>query len=63
MEEEIENILNQFYSFNRPDIQDLSVLDESPELGIVCIRWRADDQVITVKSILQGEERILNRLT
>ncbi len=63
MEEEIEIILDQFYSFNRPEIKDLSVLDESPELGIFCIRWRADDQVITVKSILHGGERILNQLT
>jgi hypothetical protein len=63
MEDQIESILDQFYNYARPDITQLSVLDESLDLGIICIRWRDGDKVITVKSILQDNKRLLNQLT
>ena len=63
MEDQIESILDQFYNFNRPDISQLSVLSESPDLNIICIRWRDGEKVITIKSILHDNERLLNQLT
>lgn len=62
MEEQIELILDQYYDFNRPDIKELQILDESPELGILCIRWRVGTETITVKSITQDNKLLLTRL-
>ena len=62
MEELIERILNQYYDWNRPDIKDLQILDESPDLGIMCIRWRDDGKTFTVKSILQDNKLLLTEL-
>ena len=62
MEEQIELILDQYYDFNRPDIKELQILGESPELGILCIRWRVGTETITVKSITQDNKLLLTRL-
>ncbi len=54
MEEQIERTIDQYYDWNRPyEIKDLQILEESPDLGILCIRWKHRDKTITVKSILQ----------
>jgi hypothetical protein len=54
MEEQIERTIDQYYDCNRPyEIKDLQILEESPDLGILCIRWKHLDKTITVKSILQ----------
>jgi hypothetical protein len=62
MQEQIERTLDQYYDWNRPDIRDLQILEESPNLGILCIRWRQGDQTITVKSILQDTTLLLTEL-
>ena len=62
MEELIERILNQYYNWNRPEIKDLQILEESLELGIICIRWRDADKTVTVKSILQDSKLLLTEL-
>lgn len=62
MEERIQNILDQYYNHKTPEIKDVSVLDESPDLGITCIRWRDGDRTITVKSIIHNGESILTEL-
>ncbi|CAB4174882.1 hypothetical protein UFOVP1247_50 [uncultured Caudovirales phage] len=63
MEEQIERTLDQYYDWNRPEIKDLQILEESPEFGILCIRWRAMHKTITVKSILQDNKLLLTTLT
>ena len=62
MEEQIERTLDQYYDWNRPEIKDLQILEESPDLGILCIRWRHRDQTITVKSIQQDNKLLLTLL-
>jgi hypothetical protein len=62
MKEQIEFILDQYYDYARPDIKDIQILDESPDLGIMCIRWRVGDKTITVKSILQDGKLVLTQL-
>ena len=63
MQEQIERTLDQYYDWNRPYvIQDLQILEESPDLGITCIRWRHRDKTITVKSILQDNKLVLTQL-
>lgn len=62
MEEQIERTLDQYYDWNRPEIKDLQILEESPDLGILCIRWRVREKTITVKSILQDNTLLLTEL-
>lgn len=62
MEELIERILDQYYNWNRPEIKDLQILEESLDLGIMCIRWRDGDKTVTVKSILQDSKLLLTEL-
>jgi hypothetical protein len=62
MEEQIERTLDQYYDWNRPEIKDLQILEESPDLGILCIRWRHRDQTITVKSIQHDSKLLLTLL-
>jgi translation initiation factor IF-2 len=62
MEEQIKLILDQFYNENTPEISNVSVLNSSLDLGILCIRWREGDRVITVKSIIQDNNRLLTQL-
>lgn len=62
MEETITKILNEYYNYQLPEIRDLTVLDRSPKLGIICIRWRVEDSVITVKCITRDDELIITRL-
>ncbi len=62
MEELIERILNQYYDWNRPEINDLQILEESLDLGIMCIRWRDGNRTVTVKSILQDSKLLLTEL-
>jgi hypothetical protein len=65
MKEEIENIIDSYYGYSRPEIDNLQVLDESPELGITCLRWREvkSRKTITVKSILQDGRRAILPIT
>jgi len=62
MQEQIERILNQYYDWNRPEVKDLQILEESLDLGIMCIRWRDGDKTVTVKSILQDGKLLLTEL-
>ena len=62
MKEQIELILDKYYDYARPDIKDIQILDGSPDLGILCIRWRVGDKTITVKSILQDNQLLLTQL-
>jgi hypothetical protein len=62
MKEQIELILDKYYDYARPDIKDIQILDESPDLGILCIRWRVGTETITVKSITQDNKILLTRL-
>ena len=62
MQEQIERTLDQYYDWNRPEIRDLQILEESPDLGILCIRWRQDEKTITVKSILHDTTLLLTEL-
>jgi hypothetical protein len=62
MEEQIERTLDQYYDWHRPEIKDLQILEESPDIGILCIRWRHRDQTITVKSIQQDNKLLLTLL-
>ena len=62
MKEQIELILDRYYDFNRPEIKDLHLLEESPELGILCIRWREDAGTITIKAIFQDNKILLTEL-
>ncbi|CAB4174924.1 hypothetical protein UFOVP972_91 [uncultured Caudovirales phage] len=62
MEERIEKIIEKYYAHHVPKIKDVILLDESPELGITCIRWSEGDKKITVKSILQGDEIVITEL-
>lgn len=61
METKIEKILDKFYDYAQPKVHDIRVLSESPELGIVCLRWRDQDRTVTVKAIFQ-EELVLTEL-
>lgn len=63
MQDQIERTLDQYYDSNRPEIKDLQILEESPDLGILCIRWRHRNKTITVKSILQDNKLLLTQLT
>lgn len=62
MKERIQTILDQYYRKNDSKVKELSVLDSSPDLEIVCIRWRDGDRTITVKSILQDNGLLLTEL-
>jgi hypothetical protein len=62
MEAQIQTILDQYYDGVVPDIKDLQILDESPDLGILCIRWRDGDRTVTVKSILHDGKLLLTEL-
>jgi len=62
MEAQIQTILDQYYDGVVPDIKDLQILEESLDLGIMCIRWRDGDRTITVKSILQDGKLLLTEL-
>jgi len=62
MEEEIVNILKQYYSDQVQDISDLQILDKSPDSKIFCIRWRQENTVITIKSIKERDNYIITQL-
>lgn len=62
MREEISKLLDLYYGPDRPPIADVHVLDESPDSGILCIRWRDGDRVVTVKSIMGSNEPIITEL-
>lgn len=62
MEATIQTILDQHYDGVVPDIKDLQILDESPDLGILCIRWRDGDKTVTIKSILHDGRLLLTEL-
>jgi hypothetical protein len=58
----INKILNEYYGYAVPEIRDIAVLEDSPELGIACIRWRDGDKTITVKGIQQQDGIVLTVL-
>jgi len=62
MFEIIESILDQYYDYKRPQIKDLSLLDSSPDLKVIAVRWKVGDRVITVKSIDVDGKRIITKL-
>ncbi len=63
MEDRIEYILSEYYNYNKPEITDLQILEEALHLGILCIRWRAGEEVVTIKSIVQDNKLLLIKLT
>jgi hypothetical protein len=62
MFEIIESILDQYYDYKRPQIKDLSLLDSSPDLKVISVRWKVGDRVVTVKSIDVDGKRIITKL-
>jgi hypothetical protein len=62
MFEIIESIIDQYYDYKRPQIKDLSLLDSSPDLKVIAVRWKVGDRVITVKSIDVDGKRIITKL-
>ena len=62
MEEHVQRILAKYYDNIVPEIKDVTVLDSSPDLGIMCIRWRDAKHTVTVKSISQDGELLLTEL-
>lgn len=62
MFEIIESIIDQYYDYKRPDIKDLSLLDASPDLGVVTVRWKARGKVVTVKSVKTDGGRVITKL-
>jgi hypothetical protein len=62
MFEIIESIIDQYYDYKRPQIKDLSLLDSSPDLKVIAVRWKVGDRVITVKSIEVDGKRIITKL-
>ena len=50
MQEQIELIIDTYYDYSRPKIGDLQVLSESPEFGLMTLRWREQDKTVTVKA-------------
>ena len=63
MFEMIETIIDQYYDYKRPAmIKDLSLLDSSPDLKVIVIRWKVGDRVVTVKSIEVDGKRIVTKL-
>lgn len=62
MKEEIKTILDQYYNNQLPNVTDIQILDESPASGILCIRWRANNTTITIKSIKELDSYIITQL-
>ncbi len=62
MFEIIESIIDQYYDYKRPQIKDLSLLDSSPDLKVIAVRWKVGDRVVTVKSIETDGKRIITKL-
>lgn len=62
MKEEIKTILGQYYGNQLPRVMDVQILDASPASGILCIRWRANNVTITIKSIKEADSYIITQL-
>jgi hypothetical protein len=62
MFEIIESIIDQYYDYKRPQIKDLSLLDSSPDLKVIAVRWKVGDRVVMVKSIEVDGTRIITKL-
>ena len=62
MFEIIESIIDQYYDYKRPQIKDLSLLDSSPDLKVIAVRWKVGDRVVMVKSIEVDGKRIITKL-
>jgi hypothetical protein len=50
MEEKMEIILDTYYNYDRPEIKELQVLSESPQFGLVTVRWKETQKTVTVKA-------------
>jgi hypothetical protein len=62
MEPKIKRIIKAYYKDQPVEVRDVKLLDESPELGIACVRWKTDTETVTVKSIFQQGRVIINSL-
>jgi hypothetical protein len=62
MFEIIESIIDQYYDYKRPQIKDLSLLDSSPDLKVIAVRWKVGDRVVMVKSIEVDGKKIITKL-
>ncbi len=61
--EKLLKIVEEFYEGKmQPAIQDLEVLDESPDGAVTCIRWKAPGGVITVKAIRTSSDVVITQL-
>lgn len=63
MEEAVERVLAIFYGMREHnDVRNLRVLHWSPKDGVISVRWQQGDSTITVKSIANGDDLIVNEL-
>jgi hypothetical protein len=62
MEETAKRIIDLFYDGNLPRIQNMQVLNWSPETGFITLRWKEGDACITVKSFDYGVQKVITRL-
>ena len=63
MELKIKRIIDAYYKDQPVEVRDIRLLDESPDLGIACVRWKTDKETVTVKAIFQQGSVIINPLT
>jgi hypothetical protein len=54
MEEKIEEIIRKYYG-QEHKVSDLRLLSWSPEAEVICIRWKSEAGVVTVKAIFDRE--------
>lgn len=63
MEPKIKRIINTYYKDQPVEVRDIKLLNESPELGITCLRWRSGNVTVTVKAIDQQGSLIINSIS
>ena len=63
MEPKIKRVIDAYYKDQPVEVRDIKLLDESPDLGILCVRWKAGEETVTVKAIFQQGRVIINPLT
>jgi len=62
MEEAAKKLIDLFYNGNSPKIQDMQVLNWSPETEFITLRWKEGDSCITVKSFDYGVQKVITQL-
>lgn len=62
MEEATIKVISLFYGGKSPKIQDIQVLNWSPETEFISVRWKEGDRYITVKSFDYGVQKVITQL-